>query len=148
MDFRRTARVVALQALFAADISRNPNNPPLDWLLEENPLPAKGIGFAQSLIRGVTEHIAELDQVIHLYAPAWPVNQLSAVDRNILRLALFELLHCTDIPRKTAINEAVELAKVFGSESSARFTNGVLGSVMVKLQSGQLAPDNAVHEGR
>jgi N utilization substance protein B len=82
-----------------------------------------------------------LDTVIHKYAPAWPVDQLSVVDRNVIRIALFELLFRKDTPRKAAVNEAVELAKVFGSESSARFVNGVLGSIILDLDSGELVAD-------
>lgn len=140
--------MVALQALFAADIGGNANKSSLDWLIEENPLPEKAAAFAQLLVQGAMDNKPELDKIIHRYAPAWPVNQLPPVDRNILRLALFELIHCASIPKKTAINEAVELAKVFGSESSARFVNGVLGSVMVGLKMGELTPDKTVREGR
>ena len=139
--------MVALQALFGADVGGKPDRPYLDWLLDENPLPVKPVAFARLLIQGVADNRPELDQIIQRYAPAWPVNQLSAVDRNILRLALFELIHCPDIPRKTAINEAVELGKIFGSDSSARFINGVLGSVMVGLKLGELAPGKTVHGG-
>ena len=147
-DQRRRARTVVLQCLFAADISGNPNKSSLDWLNEEDPLPDKGVAFAQTLISGVTDHRSNFDQAIQRYAPAWPVNQISLVDRNILRLALFELLDFADTPRKTAINEAVELAKVFGSESSARFVNGVLGSVMAGLETSELTPSESGHEGR
>lgn len=147
LDSRRRARLVALQALFAHDVGRNSNESALNWLAAENPLPDKVLAFAQLLTQGASEHQAELDAIIRRYAPAWPVNQLSPVDRNVLRLALFELIHCAAIPKKTAINEAVELAKVFGSESSARFVNGVLGSVMVELKIGELTPDNSVREG-
>ena len=89
-----------------------------------------------------------MDGVITRYAPAWPVDQLSVIDRNILRMALFELIYTPGIPRKTAINEAVELAKNFGSESSARFVNGVLGSAMSGLESGDIATIEPVSEWR
>ena len=89
-----------------------------------------------------------MDNVITRYAPAWPVSQLSVIDRNILRIALFELIYTPGTPRKTAINEAVELAKIFGSESSARFVNGVLGSAMSGLESGEIATIEPVPEGR
>ena len=89
-----------------------------------------------------------LDYVITRYAPAWPVNQLSVIDRNILRLSLFELIYTPRTPKKTAINEAVELAKIFGSESSARFVNGVLGSAMSGIESGDVASIAPVPEGR
>ena len=86
--------------------------------------------------------------MITRYAPAWPVSQLSVIDRNILRIALFELIYTPGTPRKTAINEAVELAKIFGSESSVRFINGVLGSAMSGLESGEIAAIEPVPEGR
>lgn len=143
---KRRARTVALQSLFAADIRRSQADLSLSWLLDESPLPPRFLSFAEELISGVQDRLSELDQIVQHYAPAWPVAQLSVVDRNILRIALFELLYCQEIPKKTAVNEAVELAKLFGSESSARFVNGVLGSVMVDLEIGELAP--RVPEGR
>jgi N utilization substance protein B len=140
--------MVTLQCLFSLDVRSDPEESPLDWLITENPLPAKAIVFSQDLSQGVRDNLAELDRVIQKYAPAWPVNQLPGVDRNILRIALFELMCRKDTPRKTAINEAVELAKTFGSESSARFVNGVLGSVMEDLQMGELIVDQPTPEGR
>lgn len=80
----------------------------------------------------------ELDRLIQNYAPAWPVHLLSPVDRNILRIALYELVYHPVTPAKTAVNEAVELAKMFGSDSSARFVNGVLGTAMSDLSRGEL----------
>ena len=131
--------MAALQSLFAADIKGNRDEGLLEWLANEDPLEAAALDFAQTLVGGVTDTRPELDDVIQLYAPAWPVQQLPLVDRNILRIALFELLHAPNVPRKTAVNEAVELAKVFGSDSSARFVNGVLGSVMGGLDTGEIA---------
>ncbi len=142
-SFRRKARTVALQSLFAGDMNGSQSASSFDWLLEEDPLPAKYQAFAKELLAGVEDRKAELDQTILHYAPAWPVAQLPAVDRNILRIALFELKHYGETPNKTAINEAVELAKTFGSDSSARFINGVLGSVMADLEMGELAPAGA-----
>jgi N utilization substance protein B len=107
---------------------------------DEEPVAENVLEFATRLSGGVFDNRTGLDGLIGRYAPAWPVNQLSLIDRNILRIALFELLHSPGTPRKTAINEAVELAKVFGSESSARFVNGVLGSVMASLESGEVSP--------
>ncbi len=134
---------MALQSLFAGDMNGSQTEMSLDWLLEEDPLPAKYQAFAKELLTGIDDHKAELDQIILHYAPAWPVAQLPAVDRNILRIALFELKYQRETPNKTAINEAVELAKTFGSDSSARFINGVLGSVMADLEMGELAPAGA-----
>jgi len=120
----------------------------LEWLDEDEDLPESSVEFAEELLSGVARSQAGLDNVITRYAPAWPVNQLSVIDRNILRIALFELIYTPGTPRKTAINEAVELAKIFGSESSARFVNGVLGSAMSGLESGEIATIEPVSEGR
>ena len=147
-DPRREARMAALQSLFAADVKGGSGEASLEWLVSENSLQASSVEFAEVLSRGVTESRSELDDVIHRYAPAWPVDQLPLIDRNILRIALFELLHTPNVPRKTAINEAVELAKIFGSDSSARFVNGVLGSVMAELDIGEITAPKAAPEGR
>ena len=151
-DPRRTARIMALQAGFAGDLRGSFEESALEWLAQENPLRLKDkadiMAFSQTLLRGVQERRQALDELIQVYAPAWPVQHLSPVDRNILRIALFELLHYTNTPSRTAINEAVELAKVFGSESTARFVNGVLGSVMAALSRGELNPDTPASEGR
>ena len=140
--------MAALQSLFAADIKGGSGAASLEWLVSENSLQASSVDFAEVLSRGVTESRSELDDVIHRYAPAWPVDQLPLIDRNILRIALFELLYTPNVPRKTAINEAVELAKIFGSDSSARFVNGVLGSVMAELDIGEITAPKAAPEGR
>ena len=147
-DQRRQSRTTALQSLFAADVRAIWNNPPLECLDEDSALPESSVEFARELLGGVARSQSGLDNVITRYAPAWPVNQLSVVDRNILRIALFELIYTPETPRKTAINEAVELAKIFGSESSARFVNGVLGSAMSGLESGEIATIEPVSEGR
>jgi N utilization substance protein B len=134
--------------LFAVDVRSTWGNPALEWLDEEEELSDVTIEFAQELLRGVSKMHEGLDYVIARYAPAWPVNQLSVIDRNILRLSLFELIYTPRTPKKTAINEAVELAKIFGSESSARFVNGVLGSAMSGIESGDVASIEPVPEGR
>ena len=134
--------------MFAADVRGIWNDPLLEWLDEDEDLPQNLIGFAQDLLGGVSQRRLGLDNVITRYAPAWPVSQLSVIDRNILRIALFELIYTPGTPRKTAINEAVELAKIFGSDSSARFINGVLGSAMSGLESGEIATIEPVPEGR
>lgn len=144
--------MAALQSLFAADIKDNLEESGrgescLDWLTEENSLSEETAKFAETLFRGVASIWTGLDDITQRYAPAWPVAQLALVDRNILRIALFELLYAPDTPEKTAINEAVELAKAFGSESSARFVNGVLGSVMTGLETGELVAGIPAPEG-
>jgi N utilization substance protein B len=130
--------MVALQCLFAVDVREWKEPAPLDLVVEEYPMPAPAKEISLGLVNGVREVRDRLDALIHCYAPAWPVNQLPVVDRNVLRIALFELLYTQDTPKKLAANEAVEVAKVFGSESSTRFVNGVLGSIIADLESGTL----------
>ncbi len=88
-----------------------------------------GIEFAYKLLNGVLEHQIGMDKLITRYAPEWPVEQMAVIDRNILRIAIFEFLVDDETPVKVAINEAVELAKLYGSDSAPRFINGVLGSL-------------------
>jgi N utilization substance protein B len=98
-------------------------------LVEENPLPEETMSFIQELVQGVLENRERLDALIQAHAPRFPVAQLSIIDRNILRLAIFEFLIYSKTPVKVAINEAVELAKAFSGDSSPKFINGVLGAI-------------------
>ncbi len=86
-------------------------------------------GFIEHLVKGVSGHCPEIDALIVKFAPEWPLDQITIVDRNVLRLGIFELRYDNNIPAKVAINEAIELAKAFGGESSGKFVNGVLGAV-------------------
>jgi len=103
------------------------------YATEEN-LDEEAVAFMKELVGGVLSNRVRIDRVIEMYAPAWPVAQLALIDRNILRLAIFEILFNNKVPVKVVINEAVELAKMFGSDNSPRFINGVLGTV--SAQSG------------
>ena len=137
---------MALQAGFASDLRGGfDEKSGVEWLLEENLLRARDAGnvlaLSRALLEGLNEKQQELDQLIQTYAPTWPVHLLSPVDRNILRIALYELLYHPFTPAKTAVNEAVELAKMFGSDSSARFVNGVLGTAMSARSRGELNQD-------
>ena len=134
---RRQARIAALQSLFEADMSHHAAQPALDRLSEEENLDPAQREFARALVEGVMEQSEAIDDVIAQAAPQWPVQQLSAVDRNILRLAIREILMNNGAPLRAVINEAVELAKLYGSENSARFINGVLGSVSLSLAQQQ-----------
>jgi N utilization substance protein B len=98
--------------------------------MSELGLPAEGCRFARHVVRGVLSNQELLDEMIAAYAPEWPIDQMAVVDRNILRIALFEFVVDRGTPPKVAINEAVELAKLFGSDSSQRFVNGVLGTLL------------------
>ncbi len=132
---RRRARVLALQALYEIDCARHDAHQTLARFLEETTVPPEGKEFAQELVLGVSERVGEIDGIIAQTAPLWPLAQIAAIDRNILRLAIYEILFDNKVPLRAAINEAVELAKLFGSESSPRFINGVLGTVSAHAES-------------
>jgi transcription antitermination protein NusB len=132
MKVRHKARVAALQALFEVDCTGHHPTVVIERRLEDSTLPEPGAEFARELVRGVSEQRQELDRYIGRYAPEWPVEQIAIIDRNILRIAIYEILFGADTPTKVAINEAVELAKEYGSDSSGRFVNGVLGSLVAK----------------
>ncbi len=130
MKVRHQARISALQALFEVDCTGHVPALVIERRLQDIALPDAGASFARDLVEGVSKHRQELDSLVGRYAPEWPVDQIAIIDRNILRLAIYEILMRNDTPVKVAINEAVELAKEFGSDSSGRFVNGVLGSLV------------------
>ncbi len=130
MKVRRLARTVALQALYEIDCAHHDPAQVLQHRLEETPLPEPAAKFARWLVYGVLHHRAILDAYIQKHAPEWPLEQVAIIDRNILRLALYELAMDSKTSYKVAINEAVELGKMFGSDSTPRFVNGVLGALV------------------
>ncbi len=132
---RRKSRIAALQALYESDMSSHAALAALERLVTDEELTEAQSSFARQLVEGVIEQRAAIDDVIRQAAPQWPVEQISAIDRNILRLAIREILMNNGTPIRAAINEAVELAKSFGSDNSAKFVNGVLGSVSLSLAS-------------
>jgi N utilization substance protein B len=132
MKVRHRARVAALQALYEVDCTGHTPGVVIERRLQETGLPDSGQQFARELVEGVSSHQERLDDLIATYAPDWPVDQIAVIDRNVLRISIYEILMRSDTPTKVAINEAVELAKQFGSDSSSRFVNGVLGSLVAK----------------
>ena len=136
MGARRKARVKALQSLYEVDSTEHDVEEVLNRESDEEDQPEEeGIEFVRELVDGVLQNKADIDHVIETYAPAWPVAQMALVDRNILRLAIFEILFDNKVPVKVVINEAVELAKGFGGDNTPKFINGVLGTV--SAQSGK-----------
>ena len=127
---RRKARTVALQVLYEVDSVDHPWDQVSSRDLKGKRLPEEAELFARGLVEGVLANTKRIDDIISEFAPSWPVSQLSVVDRNLLRLATYELTIESTSPPKVVINETVELAKLFGSDSSSRFINGVLGSVV------------------
>lgn len=130
MKSRTRARSIALQVLYEIDIANHPPADILNQRLEETPLTDELADFSRQIIFGVLPLFQELDQIIAKYAPEWPLDQIAAIDRNILRVACWEFAVQGETPVKVAINEAVELAKMYGSDSAPRFVNGVLGSLV------------------
>lgn len=126
----RQARILALQCLYVRDVRSSFDTSIVDWLCADDPVSGAVRRNAEQLVTGILDDIERLDAVIQKYAPALPVELLAIVDRNILRVAIYEMAKREQTPNRVIINEATELASNFGSESSARFVNGVLGSVL------------------
>lgn len=130
---RRRSRILAFQILFEADQRSLPLDVVARRQLAEVNLTPEAVHFTRSLVEGVREHLGEIDATIREHAPAFPLQDLSPIDRNVLRLAIYEVLFDTQrAPLRVAINEAVDIAKGYGSESSGRFVNGVLGAVALE----------------
>jgi N utilization substance protein B len=141
MSSRHLSRSIAMQALYEWDFSNKKT--PLEKVIEKD-LKEFGPGlddqtFVWELVTGTVDHLKEIDDIIKKAAPQWPIEQISIVDRNILRLGIYELLYEDKkaVPPKVAINEAIELAKSFGGENSGRFVNGVLGTVFKLLSESE-----------
>jgi len=141
---RRKGRVVAVQVLYEVDGSDHEVGGALQNRLNEVAIPASVAAFTRKLVRGVLANQPEIDKIIATYAPDWPISQMATVDRNILRVAIFEILMGDDAPPKVAINEAVELGKIYGADRSPMFVNGVLGSLMEQLEEHKTSKTAAV----
>jgi len=132
MSNRHLGRTIAMQALYQYDFrKKNPEElvDIIDHSILEFAPSYEDPKFIKELIDGVLSRQPEIDVIITKYAPEWPIEQITVVDRNILRIGVYELKWVPNIPSKVAINEAIELAKTFGGESSGRFVNGVLGAI-------------------
>ena len=129
MKSRTRARCLALQVLYEVDIANHPPAEVFRERLEDTPLSDDLAEFVRQIVFGVFHLTHELDHVIEKYAPEWPLDQIATIDRNILRISCWEFAIQNQTPVKVAINEAVEMAKLYGSDSAPRFINGVLGSL-------------------
>jgi len=129
MKPRTRARSIALQALYEIDLTGHPPEVVIAERLSDSPLEEKLGEFARDIVFGIQPIVHNLDEIIAKHAPEWPLDQVAIIDRNIMRVALWEIAVSNQTPLKVAINEAVELGKLFGSESTPRFVNGVLGSL-------------------
>lgn len=144
MASRHLSRSIAMQSLYEWDFNgKNPEglNPIVEKNIKEFGPGLQDTNFIWNLVNGTVKHMPQLDKIIEQAAPEWPIDQITIVDRNVLRLGLYELLYENkeEVPPKVAINEAIELAKSFGGESSGKFINGVLGTVYRETQSDEQA---------
>ncbi|MEK7131478.1 MAG: transcription antitermination factor NusB [Patescibacteria group bacterium] len=140
MSNRHLARSIAMQALFEWDFREQPADVLpviIDRDLKEFGPGLYETGFAKKIIEDVHKNIGKIDGLIGKYAPQWPIAQITIIDRNILRIGIYELKFNNEVPPKVAINEAIELAKNFGGPSSGRFVNGVLGAIYKDMQKSE-----------
>jgi len=139
---RHLGRIVALQTLYEYEFRTGEEQTSADDILDRNlaryETAIDDKAFVAEIVHGVIETTAELDAKLQPIAPGWPIDQIARIDRNVLRIGLYELLYRKDtVPPKVAINEAVELAKAFGSDNSSKFVNGVLGTALRTLVEGE-----------
>jgi len=142
MGSRRRSRELAMQALFYMDKCRD-NSEGILKLFCDNFNPAEDIlPFFERLVRGVTCSKQEIDSIIEQFSSNWKINRMSCVDRNIMRIAVYELLWCDDIPAKVSINEAIDIGKKYGTEESGPFINGILDSIRDGIEKGTIKVNN------
>lgn len=134
---RRAGREVALRALYQVDVGKMVPEEALAFSAEEGPYGEDTMTFASELVLGCLEHQAEIDETITRHARGWTLERMAHVDRNVLRLAVFEILHRPDVPGSVAVDEAVELAKKYSTAESGRFVNGVLGNLVRRVEGEQ-----------
>ena len=139
MKSRTKVRSIALQVLYEVDITGHSPGMVLEQRLADEPIEESQIAFLKEIVNGICPIIAELDEFIAQHAPEWPLDQVATIDRNIIRVALWEFAVSSTTPIKVAINEAIELAKLYGSDSTPRFVNGVLGSLAARQNEIQQA---------
>lgn len=138
MSNRHLARTIAMQSLFMWDF-QGKNNKNIENIIAGNlnnfAPNFNDSGFVKSLFKNVIKNLEEIDKYIIKYATEWPLDQITIIDRNVLRIGVYELVMSNDIPPKVAINEAIEIAKTFGGESSGKFVNGVLGAIYKNINN-------------
>jgi N utilization substance protein B len=134
MGNRRKSRELAMQALFYMDVNQNDSDELLERFCLNFNFSKKARPFFLKLIKGVIQAKPEIDSIIETYSDNWKINRMACVDRNIMRIAVYELLYCQDIPSKVSINEAIDVGKKFGTEESGAFINGILDSIHIALK--------------
>jgi N utilization substance protein B len=149
MSNRHLARTIAMQTLFAWDFNGQKKEN-IDELIEENfanfAPQFNDHGFVKETVNGVIAHLEDIDNDIRKYATEWPLEQIVIVDRNILRIGIYELLFNDNIPPRVAINEAIEIGKAFGGDASGKFVNGVLGAIYNNMPEDEKARREEIWE--
>ena len=138
MGTRRHARELAMQALFYMDTQQNGSPQMLERFCENFNLPQKVRPFFLQLVNGVLSAQPQIDTLIERYSKNWKVQRMSCVDRNVMRLAVFEMLFCPDIPPKVSINEAIDVAKKFGTQESGAFINGIVDRIRIAIEKNEV----------
>jgi N utilization substance protein B len=141
MGIRRRARELAMQALFYMDINRNASPQMLQRFCENFIPPQKTRPFFMKLVNGVLESQPQIDELIERFSKNWRVKRMAGVDRNVMRIAVFEMLFCHDIPPKVSINEAIDVGKKFGTEESGAFINGIVDRIRIAIEKGEIHLD-------
>ena len=141
MGTRRRAREMAMQALFYMDTQQNGSPRMLERFCENFNLPQKVRPFFLQLVNGVLAAQPQIDILIERYSKHWKVQRMSCVDRNVIRVAVYEMLFCHDIPPKVSINEAIDIAKKFGTEESGAFINGIVDRIRIAIEKGEIDSD-------
>ena len=144
MGTRRRARELAMQALFYMDAQQNDAPSMLERFCENFTLPQKVRPFFLKLVNGVLAEQPQIDSLIERYSKNWKVQRMSCVDRNVMRVAVYEMLYCPDIPPKVSINEAIDIAKKFGTDESGAFINGIVDRIHIAVEKGEIELDKPI----
>ena len=141
---RRKARELAIQALFYIDVSQNDSKEAVELFCENFVTSKKDLSFFFRLVNGVVKAMPEIDSVVERFSRNWKISRMSIVDRNIIRIAVYEMLFCNDIPSKVSINEAIDIGKKFGTKESGAFINGILDSIRIALKKEKIIKPQAM----
>ena len=141
MGTRRRSRELAMQALFCMDVIENDSIELLNLYCNCFPPPQKARRFFLLLVQGVNIAKSNIDHIIEIFSNNWKITRMSGVDRNVLRVAVFEMLYCRDIPTKLSINEAIDVGKKYGTEDSGAFINGILDTIRIAIEENKISAD-------
>lgn len=141
MGKRRKARELGMQAIFSMDLGRNLKPEQFEFFCQNFSPPSGVRDFFEKLVKGVLNNWDMINSLIERFSSNWKVNRMAVVDRNIMRIAIYEMMFCSDIPLKVSINEAIDISKKFGTEESGAFINGILDSIRMAIESGEIQTD-------